>query len=1063
MKCSRCGHANRAGHRFCVECGQPIGDNAEVARAVLEGERKQVTILFADVTGSLELLAGRDPEEARQILAPIVSLMTDAVHRYEGTVNQEMGDGIMALFGAPIAHEDHAVRACYAAIDIQRAVRRSAERSLPGSRSPLVRVGLSTGEVVVRAMGSDRRLDYSAIGRTTHLAARMEEVAAPGTILATADVMRAAGEHVTGRPLGPTSVKGLADPVDVFEITGTARNLVRFDASLTRGLSPFVGRDVVVARLVEAMTRVERQAGELVAIVGEPGVGKSRVIWEFLRAHVPPEWRILQARSRSFGKATPYLPVIGLLQRAFDIDDHASAARIADAVAEGVDALDPSLRADVPALIAVMGAAADDAQWRGLDPSQQRERIRTAVKRLALELAHRQPLVLVIEDLHWIDEDTQDVLDALADVLPAARVLVLVEHRPEYRHRWGGQSRHTELRLEPLAADVAAGLVDGWLGRHDSVARVRQSLLARTQGNPLFIEEMVRHFVDNGTLVGGRGAYECPREPARPDVPGTVHAVLAARIDRLGADDKRVLQAAAVLGKRIPLAVLEEIGDVTGTVLRDALARLTRTEFLQRTGLFPEIDYAFTHALTHEVTYAGLLHDRRRQLHAAALGAMERLYAGRLSGHAEALAEHALHGEVWDRAVDHLLEASSQAFVQGALARSLEAAERALGLCSRLPESASNVARAIDARLATYAPLLMRGDFARILLLIGEAEALARGTGDRLRLGRALNRLAGPRWARGEYGAALELAQAAHAIGVEVGDLETRLGGAVMTGLVHFNRGRYREAIEALKAITDGADAEVARRRYGGSVPPFVLALSWLTMALASVGEFAEALRYADLAVATVAAEAPTSQVAAHACRAIALGTRGDFDAARAAIDEARRVAESNAVMGWLPTVYAVWGWIEAETGDPDEGVACIERALVAQEAIGLKSQLPMTYLRLAEARLASGHYEAAAAGARRVRDVAESVGDASTRARALQVLADAAVALAHEGAEALYREVECIARDLGMRPLQAHVHLGLARLFRGAGRPAEAADHRATAISMYHDMGMTRWVEQAS
>jgi class 3 adenylate cyclase/tetratricopeptide (TPR) repeat protein len=1057
-----CGFAIGADDKFCGGCGQPIADKALASRAALEGERKQVTILVADVTGSMELLAGRDPEEARKILDPIVGLMMDAVHRYEGTVNQVMGDGIMALFGAPTAHEDHAVRACYAAVDIQNAARRYAERPIAGGRSPLVRVGLNSGEVVVRAIGSDLHMDYSAIGRTTHLAARMEQVAEPGTILATAHVMRSAGEYVTSRPLGRTPVRGLPEPVEIFEITGTAGTRVRFDSSLARGLSPFVGRDSVVRSLVDALTRAGRGGGELVALVGEPGVGKSRVVWELLHHHVPPEWRILQARSTSFGKATPYLPVIGLLRRSFDLDDHAAAAHIAGAVADGVAALDGALAADVPALLAVMGAAGDDARWRALDPAQQRERIRSAVKRLVVELARRQPLALVFEDLQWIDQDTQDILDVLVDTLPSAHVLMLVDYRPEYRHGWTGRPRYTELRLEPLPADTAASLVDGFLGRRGSVAGVRQSVLARTQGNPLFIEEMVRHFVENGALVGDRGDYECRREPDGLDVPDTVHAVLAARIDRLDADDKRVLQAAAVVGKRIPLPVLEDIGVVTGTVLRDAMARLTRTEFLHEESRFPEIEYAFNHALAHDVAYAGLLHDRRKHLHAAALAAMERLHAGRLSGHAEALAEHAIHGEVWDRAVDHLLEASSQAFVQGALARSLDAAERALELCGRLPEGAPNAARAIDVRLAMYAPLLMRGDLGRIILLIEQAEALARGSGDRLRLGRALSRLASPRWARGEFDAALELAQAAHAIGREIGDVESRLSGTVMMGLIHFSRGEYRAAVDALKTIPDGPDAEAAKERSSGSVAPFMVAVSWLMLSLSSIGDFDETLRYADLALAAVADGAPTAQVAVHTCHAVALGGRGDFAAARAAIDESRRIAEANAVMGWLPTVYAIWGWLAAETGEPDEGVACIERSLGVQEGIGLKSQLPMAYLRLAEARLAAGQYETAVTDARRARDVAESVGDAGVRARALGALALATVETGADGAEALYRDVERAARDLDMRPLEAHAHLGLARVFHRAGRTAEVSDHLATALAMYRDMGMTHWVKKA-
>jgi len=522
VACAACGFANEADEKFCGGCGQPIVvEKALSSRAALEGERKQVTILFADLKGSMELLADRDPEEARKILDPILGLMMDAVHRYEGTVNQVMGDGIMALFGAPIAHEDHAVRACYAAIDLQSAARRYAERPLPGAVSPLVRVGLNTGEVVVRAIGSDLHMDYSAIGQATHLAARMEQIAAPGTILATADVMRAAGDYVISRPLGPTRVKGLSEPVDVFEITGTVEGRVRFDSSLARGLSPFVGRDVVVRRLVDAAARVERQRGELVALVGEPGVGKSRLVWEFLHDHVSPEWRILQSRSISFGKATPFLPVVGLLQRVFGIDDHATAASITEAISDGIATLDASLTADVPALLAVMGASGDDAEWRRLDPPQHRERIRTAVKRLVLQLALRQPLVIVVEDLHWIDEHTQEILDVLVETLPEARLLMLVDYRPEYRHGWGGRSCYTELRLDPLPAETATELVDTFLGRHASVAGVKQSILARTQGNPFFIEEMVQHFVENGALVGVRGAYECGRERTRRDVPGT--------------------------------------------------------------------------------------------------------------------------------------------------------------------------------------------------------------------------------------------------------------------------------------------------------------------------------------------------------------------------------------------------------------------------------------------------------------------------------------------------------------------------------------------------------------
>src|SRR6058998_3952857 len=436
--CPFCGFANEGTEKFCGGCGraltaaheepqflspqaympQYLAEKILGSRSALEGERKQVTVLFADLKGSMELLADRDPEEARKLLDPVLERMMEAVHRYEGTVNQVMGDGILALFGAPLAHEDHGVRACYAALRMQESVKKYAEQVRRSHAAVVkIRVGLNSGEVVVRAIGSDLHMDYTAVGQTTHLAARMEQLADPGAIVITPDTLALAEGYVEVKSLGPVPVKGLADAVEVYEVTGAGPARTRLQAVARRGLTRFVGRDAELEQLRRAQELAANGHGQVVAVVGEAGVGKSRLVYEFTHSRHLQNWLVLESASVFYGKATSYLPVIDLLKGYFKIQDRDDLREIREKVTGKLLALDEALKPTLPALLALLDVPVEDAAWGTLDPAQRRQRTLDAVKQLLLREAREHPLLLIFEDLHWIDSETQALLDGVVESL----------------------------------------------------------------------------------------------------------------------------------------------------------------------------------------------------------------------------------------------------------------------------------------------------------------------------------------------------------------------------------------------------------------------------------------------------------------------------------------------------------------------------------------------------------------------------------------------------------------------------------------------------------------------
>ncbi|MCZ6654007.1 MAG: alpha/beta fold hydrolase [Planctomycetota bacterium] len=704
--CPDCGFANEPSDEFCGGCGVRLSadgprDQAErrppksnipihlaerilSARGTLEGERKQVTVLFADVVESTMLTREMDPEQAANLLEPALGTMMDAVHRYEGTVNKVQGDGIMALFGAPLAHEDHAVRACYAALAMQRAIgdQAAATRGFHGAEVQ-IRVGLHSGEVLVRAIGNDLSMDYDAIGPTVHLASRMEQIATAGGTRLTADTLRLVEGFVDLRPLGPVPVKGIAEPVEVFELIGVGAAHTRLQAAVARGLTRFVGRQDEIETLNRCLSLAGEGHGQIIAAVGEPGVGKSRLYYEFIHSHRTDGWLVLESSSVSFGKATAWAPVTDLLRSYFRIETSDDNRIIREKIIGKILALDEALKAIVPAIVSLFEATGDEHEWQALDPIKRRQTILDGVKALLLREGEIQPLIVVFEDLHWADSESLALLDGLVESLPTARILLLVNFRPEFTHEWAGRAHYAQVRLNPLAEQGADELLATLLGKDEGLASLRRLLIERAEGNPLFLEESVRTLAETGVLGGATGAYVLVGDPSAVEMPASVQAIIAARIDRLGPEDKRLLQTAAVVGHDVAHTLLQSVADMPEDKLRHSLANLQSAEFLYEARLFPDLEYSFKHAFTYEVAYGGLLESQRRRLHARVGETIEELYPDRHSEMADELANHFAKGEVWDKAADYYIRAAAKARVRYTYPVAVELCRKAVDCTER--------------------------------------------------------------------------------------------------------------------------------------------------------------------------------------------------------------------------------------------------------------------------------------------------------------------------------------------------------------------------------------------
>jgi tetratricopeptide (TPR) repeat protein len=889
----------------------------------------------------------------------------------------------------------------------------------------------------------------------------MEQMATPGSILLAPATFRLTEGYVQVAARGPVAVKGLPEPLEVYVLAGANAQRTRVHAAAARGLTNFVGRDAELERLRRSLALAHDGRGQLVAVVGEPGVGKSRLVYELTHSHRTQDWLVLETGSVSYGKATSYLPVIGLLKAYFKV--HRETHReIREKVTGKLLTLDRSLEPIVPAVLALLDVPLEDARWQALDPAERRRHTLNAVSRLLLREAEDRPVLVVFEDLHWIDAETQALLDSLVESLPSARLLLLVNYRPEYRHGWAGESHYSHVRLDALPPESAAELLQSLLGDDSGLEPVKRLLVRR--GNPFFIEESIRTLVETRALAGARGAYRLTRPIEAIEVPATVQVILAARIDRLPAEDKQLLQTASVIGKDVPSVLLRAVSEQAEDAVQRGLAHLQAAAFIHETRLFPDVEYTFKHALTHEVTYGTLLQDRRRALHARIMGAIEHSYPDRVAEHVEHLGYHALRGELWEEAVRYLRQAGAKAMARSANREAVSSLEQALVALTHVPESRQRLEQAIDLRFDLRNALFPLGEFERIAGYLREAEDLAKALDDRRRLGQQSVYMCHHLFMVGEPTKAVAFGQAAQAIAEALGDVALQATGSLYLGVAYTATGDYRLAEKLLLKVLETLDGNATTGRWSLAGFPEVTARFHLTWAFTDLGEFEKGIAYSQGGLRLAESMGRPYWLAPMFWIPGYLHTvRGEFAQAVALLERGVALSREWSLTYFLVAHTGSLGYAYALSGRLAEGIALLEHAVGAGDRMGFEVLQPAFLGYLAEAYARADRLEDARESAGRALSLARDRGQRGYEAWVRRLLGDiAARHVPPEHADGHYCSALTLAGTLGMRPLVAHCHLGLGKLCQRTGNREQALVHLTTATTLYREMDMRYWLEKA-
>jgi class 3 adenylate cyclase/tetratricopeptide (TPR) repeat protein len=970
VSCPSCGHENPAGARFCNNCGAHLAaptvtreprsytprhlvEKILASQSALRGERKLVTVLFADVARSMELAERVDPEEWHRLLDRLFRILAGGIHRYEGTINQYTGDGIMALFGAPIAHEDHAQRACAAAVDLARELGALAADVRRESRLEFaVRMGLNSGEVVVGRIGDDLRMDYTAQGHVVGLAARVQQLAPPGGITVTEQTARLAAGFFDFLDRGEQNLKGASVPVRVFELRGPGRIRSRLESSRARGFSRFVGRERELALLEMALGEAQAGRPTVVLVTAEPGAGKSRLCHEFVERTGGVS--LHYARALSHGRMLPFHVMVALARSLFGVNEDASPSDIRDAVRDGLGTAPDPIALDL--WLDLLGVSDRVPAPSGLDPESRRTRLFRSLLRLIQARARRQLTLLWVEDLHWLDPASELALEMLTQRLLApesagSRILLLATTRSEYRPAWS--SRVEGLSLAPLAPQDSRTLLDDWLGADDMLIPLRDRIEARAHGNPLFVEEMIRSLVERGALRGERGAYELAAPIEEITLPETVQAVLASRIDRLAERDKDVLQAAAVVGRDVPIELLRAVIGLSAPELTASLERLSTAELLGPAEAPGE--HAFQHPLAQEVAYRTQLLDRRRGTHAAIARALLTIHGPAAATHAALLAHH--FDEAGERLeAAHWHEQAGRRVARNDSADGVRHCRRVTTLLAAVPESSETLMLELTSRIA----LLEIGRIAGIEEreardLFDEARAVAERLQDKAGhafLLTSYGRLCGLAGDVEQYLAcaerATELAEGSDAA------LEFEMRSVLAHAQLAVGRLAPARAT-AERALTEVAQVAGLREAVEHSTAPGFCRV-WWALASAHLGRSPDAEAAMEALLGEESEPALQALYGAHAILCEVLRLRGDLPGALAHGRRAVELAEERGSVFSRVEAAAFLGAAELADGDLTAATSLLERALaLARDRRTALWYEPRILATLAEAKRAAG------------------------------------------------------------------------------------------------------------
>jgi class 3 adenylate cyclase/predicted ATPase len=1074
FSCPSCGASTDPGERFCGECGRSISGPPKAtlvlaprletpnhlaqkilsSRSALEGERKTITALFADIKGSMELIEGVDPEEARRIVDPALQLMIDAVHRYEGYVAQSTGDGIFALFGAPIAHEDHAQRAVYAALRMQEEIKKYADE-LRREKGVVIeaRVGLNTGEVVVRSIRKDDlHTDYVPIGHSTSLAARMESLATPGSIVVSEHTQKLVDGYFQFRAFGPVQVKGVSEPVSVYEVTGIGPLRTKLEVAAKRGLARFVGRKSELEQIQRALALVKSGHGQIAAVVGEPGVGKSRLLHEFkLASH--SGCLVLEAFAVSYGRVYPYLPLIDLLNGYFGIVREDAEPQRRDKVIDKVLALDRSLEESLPYLylFALLGIAETPSALAQMDPKIRRRRTLETIKRLLVRESMNQPIILVLEDLHWIDHETQAFLDELVDSMAGVRLLLLVDYRPEHRHAWASKTYYNQIRLDPLPEESAQELLTALLGDAPELDGLKRLIIAKSEGTPFFIEEIVQALSERGILVRGNGVVRLTAPLAEIQIPATVQGMLVARIDRLDPEEKELLQTAAVMGRDFSQNLLARVAGLSEDDVRPLLDRLQAVELVYERLSHPDVMYIFKHALTQEVAYGSLLIERRKELHERTARQIEALFESRLEDHYGDLAHHYSCSTNRQKAVEYLQLTAQQAVQRSAHAEAINHLTGALEILRALPDTPQRAQQELALQMMLGPALIAtRGNGAvEVGAVYKRALELGRQVGQDAQLFPVLFGLRSFHLIRGELHPAFDLAQQLTSLAESAQDSGLLVEAHLAQGNSLFLFGQFIPAlvhIERAIAVYDPQKHHVHAFLYGLDPGVFCLAKSaWL---LALLGRLDQASKKVGEALALAHQQSHAFSLAVALMNVPPVHEfRGEWAAMQQAQEAAIAICAERGFASILAQATMHRGHALAQQGQIEEGIGLMRGGLAAQLATGAVLFRPIFLCYLAKAYGTAGRFEEGLATVAEAITIMEKTDERLCEAELYRLKGEFVLGrsgvetepeVQTEAEECLRKAIE-IARRQEAKYLELKAVMSLSRLWQQQGKKDEA------------------------
>jgi DNA-binding NtrC family response regulator/tetratricopeptide (TPR) repeat protein len=993
---------------------EPTAPAPVAAPPALRWERRRVTILRARIE------VPPDTDELSEASRAIEALVEKVVS-FGGRVEDLGRNGVDASFGLdPV--EDAPRRAANAALAIQKAGERARERD---SQQATVRMALDASLYLVGQVAGTPQIDQTAKLRTSTLLEALIAAAEPGAIIvspATVPFLERRFELVAAGT--------------VAGVTGQAYRLAGRDATglgLWGRLGKFVGRRHELELLKDRWSLAARGRGQVVGLVGEPGVGKSRLVWEFTHAEATQDCLALEAAGVSMGATAPYLTAIELLRDYFRVEAGDDARLIEDKVMAKLAALDEALIPLGAPLLTLLDVRVSDRPWEAMNAAERRHRTLEAFKLLLVRESRVQPLRIVLEDAHWIDGETQAMLEALAEGVATARILILITFRPEYGHAWGSRGFYTQLRVDPLSPENAEELLDGLLGRRPDLGPLKPLLIERTDGNPFFLEESVRTLVETGALAGERGAYRLVQPAPSIQVPASVEEVLAARIDRLPSDEKALLQPAAVIGRHVAAPLLAAVAEVPEETVARALAHLQASEFLYEASQFPEREFTFKHALTQEVAYASVLPDRRRALHARVLTAMETLYAERLGEHVDRLAYHAYQGQVWDKAALYLHQAGDKAFARSANREAVTFLDQALEALEHLPRTAERQALAVDLRFILRNAHQPLGELDAQLRRLEEAETIATALGDERRLAWVNAYKIDFYRLTGDQERALEVGERAHALARGIDDFALQIGTNTWLGQVRYGLADYPGAIVLFRQNVERLVGPHMTERFGR---PQVLAIhsrTILVWCLAELGEFEEGIARGEEAMAIAErVEQPLSLATATAGLGYVLMRQGDTARAIPLLERGLEAIRAGNSPLWFPRIASALGYAQVLSGRTEEGLVNLEQAAERSAAMKLIGAHALLLACLGEGYLRAGRVADARRVAEDARALAREHRERGNEAWSLRLGAEVALAASPPDARGAREQAEAavvLAEQLGMQPLASQCRALLTRL----------------------------------